>query len=173
MLPRVRPSSFPDKVRPDIQLPRELWLCEGVIKMSCLRDEVVLAQQWDSSAFSFTRFWFAKGFFLPVPCLGKWSLQDVTYQPSQLHFSSPQKSWELSTTLTSLLPTQEEISSLPSHTHHEGPNSVSPLTRQSDPCMHCVGSQAEFWVPFIAPPRSTPSDPQGPLYPAPQFRKMS
>lgn len=112
---------------------------------------MVLAQQWDSSALSFMRFWFAKGFFLPVSCLGKWSLQDVTYQQSQLHFSSPQKSWELSTILTSLLPTQKEISSLPSHTHHEGPNSVSPLTWLSDPCMHCVGYQAEFWVPFIAP----------------------
>lgn len=51
---------------------------------------MVLAQQWESSDLSFTRFLFAKGFFLVVPLsLGKWSLQDVTYQPTQLHFLHP------------------------------------------------------------------------------------
>lgn len=131
---------------------------------------MVLAQQWDPSALSFTQFWFAKGFFLPVPLpLGKWSPQDGTHQPTPLHFSSPQKSWELSTILTSLLPTRKEISSLPSHTHHGGPDSVSSLTPQSDPGMHCVGSWAEFWIPLLLPPLHTLW--QGPPLPSSSVQK--
>ena len=83
MLPKLRPSCALTRSAQHLA-PMGLW-------WFTVREEMELAQQLSSSPF--TRVWLAKGFVSPAPQLpGRWSQQQVRYQPTWLPFSSPQSS---------------------------------------------------------------------------------